>query len=109
MSNPMMQAMQQLQLMQQKMEEAQAALEHKTVTESGGGGLVAVTVNGHRRITKLEIKPEAITTEDKEMLEDLLIATINKAMDSATTMANEDIGQATNGLMPDIPGLDLPM
>lgn len=109
MSNPMMQAMQQLQLMQQKMAEAQAALEHKTITESGGGGLVTVTVNGHRRIIKLEIKPEAISTEDREMLEDLLIATINKAMDSATTMANDEIGRATNGLMPDIPGLDLPL
>jgi DNA-binding YbaB/EbfC family protein len=109
MSNPMMQAMQQLQMMQQKMAEAQAALEHKTVTETGGGGLVRVTVNGHRRILKLELSPEAMTGEDKEMVEDLLISTINKAMESAAEMANNDIGDATRGLMPDIPGLDLPI
>lgn len=109
MSNPMMQAMQQLQMMQQKMAEAQAALEHKTITETGGGGLVQVTVNGHRRITRLELSPEALSGEDKEMVEDLLISTINKAMEAASEMANNDIGDATRGLMPDIPGLDLPM
>jgi len=108
MSNPMMQAMQQLQLMQQKMAEAHAALEHKTITEVGGGGMVKVTVNGQRRLTKLELSPEALAGEDREMLEDLLIATINKAMESAATMANDEIGSATQGLMPNIPGLDMP-
>jgi DNA-binding YbaB/EbfC family protein len=109
MSNPMLQAMQQLQLMQQKMAEAQAALEHKTLTEEGGGGLVRVTVNGLGRLTKLDIKPEALTGEEKEVLEDLLISTINKAVENAKQMANDDIGEATRGLMPNIPGLDFPM
>jgi len=109
MSNPMMQAMQQLQLMQQKMAEAQAALEHKTVTESGGGDMVRVTVNGQRKIIRLELSPEALSGEDKEMVEDLLISTINKALDSAATMANDEIGNATRGLMPNIPGLDMPI
>ncbi len=109
MSNPMMQAMQQLQLMQQKMAEAQAALEHKSVTETGGGDMVRVTVNGQRRITRLELSPEALSVDDREMLEDLLISTINKAMESAAAMANTEIGDATRGLMPNIPGLDLPM
>jgi nucleoid-associated protein EbfC len=111
MSNPMMQAMQQLQLMQQKMAEAQAALEHKTITEEGGGGMVRVTANGLGRITKLEVSPEAIAAaaDDREMIEDLLIATINKTLDSSKQMANSDIGEATKGLMPNIPGLDLPL
>lgn len=108
MSNPMMQAMQQLQLMQQKMAEAQAALENKTITETGGGGMIKVTVNGQRKITALELNPEALSGEDKEMVEDLLIATINKALDAAATMANDEIGNATRGLMPNIPGLDMP-
>jgi DNA-binding YbaB/EbfC family protein len=111
MSNPMMEAMQQLQLMQQKMAEAQAALEHKFVTETGGGGMVRVTVDGLGHVTKLELSPEAVTAaaDDREMIEDLLIATVNKAIDSAKEMANNDLGEATRGLMPDIPGFDLPM
>jgi DNA-binding YbaB/EbfC family protein len=111
MSNPMMEAMQQLQLMQQKMAEAQAALENKFVTEEGGGGMVRVTADGLGRITRLELSPEAVSAagEDKEMVEDLLIATINKTIESAKVMANRDIGEATHGLMPNIPGLDLPL
>jgi DNA-binding YbaB/EbfC family protein len=109
MSNPMMQAMQQLQLMQQKMAEAQAALVDKSVTETGGGGMVTVTVNGLGVVTKLMIDPGLLVADEKEMLEDLLISTVNKAIESAKKMANDDIGEATRGLMPDIPGLDLPL
>ena len=111
MSNPMMQAMQQLQLMQQKMAEAQAALQQKSVTEEGGGGMVRVTADGLGRITGLVLSQEALASaaDDKEMLEDLLIATINKTVERAKEMANDDIGEATRGLMPDIPGLDLPL
>lgn len=111
MSNPMLEAMQQLQLMQEKMAAAQAALEHKSVTEVGGGGMVRVTADGLGRVTKLTLSPEALSAaaDDREMLEDLLIATINKTLESAKKMANDDIGEATRGLMPDIPGLELPM
>lgn len=111
MSNPMMQAMQQLQQMQQKMAEAQAALEHTLITEEGGGGMVRVTANGLGKLAKLELSDEAMAAagDDREMLEDLLIATINKTIDRAKEMANARIGEATRGLMPDIPGLDLPL
>ncbi|MEP7219038.1 MAG: YbaB/EbfC family nucleoid-associated protein, partial [Bacteroidota bacterium] len=109
MSNPMMQAMQQLQLMQEKMTEAQAALEQKRITRSGGDGLVQVTVSGLGKIIGITISPEAMTAEDKDTLEDLLITTINHAVDEAKEIANQDIGDATNGLMPNIPGLDLPL
>ncbi|MDB5033918.1 MAG: YbaB/EbfC family nucleoid-associated protein [Chlorobi bacterium] len=109
MSNPMMQAMQQLQLMQEKMAEAQAALEQKRITRSGGDGLVQVTVSGLGKIIGITISPEAMTAEDKDTLEDLLITTINHAVDEAKEIANQDIGDATNGLMPNIPGLDLPI
>ncbi len=107
MSNPMMQAMQQLQLMQQKMAEAQAALANKTITEEGGGGMVRVTANGLGTLTKLEIDPQLLSSDEKEMLEDLLITTVNKAVASAKEMSNNDIGEATRGLMPNIPGFDL--
>ena len=106
--NPMMQAMQQLQLMQQKMAETQAALGNRFVTEEVSGGLVRVTANGHGAITKLEIKPEAINAEEREMLEDLVITAVNKAIESAKAMAAHEMEQATGGMMPDIPGLNLP-
>ncbi|MBS1911306.1 MAG: YbaB/EbfC family nucleoid-associated protein [Bacteroidetes bacterium] len=109
MSNPMMQAMEQLQMMQQKMAEAQAALESKMIVQEGGGGMLSVTVNGLGRLMRLQLSPEALATDDREMLEDLLIATINRALEVAKETANEDIGAATRGLMPNIPGLDLPM
>jgi DNA-binding YbaB/EbfC family protein len=108
MSNQMMQAMQQIQLMQQKMAEAQAALADKSVVETGGDGMVEVTVNGLGVVTKIVIAPQLLEASDKEMLEDLLITTINRAIESAKKMANDEIGEATRGLMPNIPGFDLP-
>lgn len=108
MDNPMMQAMQQLQLMQEKMAEAQGQLESMSVSEVGGGGMIRVTVNGNGRITRVDITPEAYAGDDREMFEDLLIATINKTLDSAKAMAEQHVAKATEGLMPNIPGFDLP-
>lgn len=102
-----MQAMQQLQLMQEKMAEAQAALDTKTITHSAAGGMVTVTMNGHGRITKLAIAPDVIDPDDRETLEDLLISAINTASEQAKQMASDDVENATRGLMPNIPGLDL--
>lgn len=108
MENPMMQAMQQLQLMQEKMAEAQQQLESMSASEEGGGGVVRATANGHGRIIRLDITAEAYAADDREMFEDLLIATINKTLDSAKRMAEQHVAKATEGLMPNIPGFDLP-
>jgi DNA-binding YbaB/EbfC family protein len=98
--NDMMQAMQQLQAMQQKMAETQSALETKTVTEETGGGAVRATMTGMLRLTKLEIKPEAIDPADPAMLEDLVLTAVNKALESAKAMAERDMEAATAGMMP---------
>ena len=105
--NEMMQAMQQLQAMQQKMADAQAALENKTVTEETGGGIVRATMTGSQRLTKLEIKPEAIDASDTAMLEDLVITAVNKAIEASKAMAARDMEDATRGMMPNIPGLGI--
>ena len=105
--NEMMQAMAQLQQMQQKMAETQAALENKTVTEETGGGVVRATMTGSQRLTKLEIRPEAVDTADMSMLEDLVITAVNKAIESSKEMAARDMEEATKGMMPNIPGLGL--
>lgn len=110
--NPMMQAMQQLQMLQQKMAEAQAKIATMSVTEETGGGAVKVTANGPGQITKIEITPEAIDPEDRETLEDLILTAVNKALASSKKMAEDEVKSATAGLMPDIPGfpgMNLPM
>ena len=61
-----------------------------------------------RDYSKVEIKPEAIDPDDREGLEDLLITAINKALDAAQEMAGKEMEAATSGMMPNIPGLNLP-
>ena len=62
-----------------------------TVTAEAGGGLVKVTANGEQRIVKIELDPEIVTQEDMEMLHDLIIAGVNKALGEAAEAGQREL------------------
>lgn len=90
--------------MQQKMSEAQQALESVTVEAEAGGGMVKVTANGAQRILAVKIEPTVVNPDDMEMLEDLIIAGVNKALDEAARVAREEMQKTAGSFLP--PGFD---
>ncbi len=99
--------MKQVQKMQEKMAQVQQELEQKTVTAESGGGMVKVTANGKQALVKIQIDKEVVNPADIEMLEDLVLAAANKALEDAGKMAQEEMSKATSGMMPNIPGLNM--
>ena len=95
----------QAQEMQSRMAKIQEELAQKTVDGSAGGGMVRVTVNGQLAPTAIKIDPTVINSEEKEMLEDLIMAAINDGMRKARDMASAEMSKITGGLK--IPGLSL--
>ncbi len=93
----------QLQAMQQQMMEAQEALGDKTVEVSAGGGAITVVMTGHQKLQSITIDPEVVDPEDVEMLQDLILAAINEAVEASQNLAADELGSITGGL--NIPGL----
>ena len=106
--NQMQGMLKQVQQMQEKMQQVQEELEQKTLIEEAGGGMIKVTINGKLQLTKVQIEKEVINPDDSEMLEDLVVAAVNKAIESAQKMSQEEMNKATSGIMPKIPGLNIP-
>jgi nucleoid-associated protein EbfC len=100
--------MKQIQKMQEKMAKVQQELETKTVLGESGGGMVKVTVTGKERLVKIQIEKEVVNPEDIEMLEDLILAATNKGLEEAARMAQEEMSKATSGMIPNIPGMNIP-
>jgi len=92
-----------LQDLQQQMVDAQEALGDETVEVSVGGGVLTVEMTGHQKLTKVEIDPDVVDPEDVELLQDLIVAAINEAVDKSQQLASERLEGLTGGLS--IPGL----
>jgi DNA-binding YbaB/EbfC family protein len=90
---------------QKKMAETQEHLAGKSVTAEAGGGMVKVTANGQQRITAISVEKEVVDPEDIELLEDLIIAGVNKALDEAAALAKDELARAAGTFLP--PGMDL--
>ena len=88
----------QLQKLQEQLEQAQAQLAEETVSGSAGGGAVKVTVTGDQRCKGIEIDPELLKDADVEMLQDLLLAAFNNAIDASRDLASERLGPLAGGL-----------
>ena len=99
------QLMQQAQKMQENMQRAQEELASLEVTGNAGGGMVSVTITGRMECRKVRIDPGVMG--DPEMVEDLVAAAFNDAVNKANAASQEKMGAATAG-MPIPPGMKLP-
>jgi len=93
----------QAQEMQSRIAKIQEELGQKAVDGSAGGGMVRVTVNGQFNLTAVKIEPTVINSEEKEMLEDLILAAVNDGMRKARDMVSTEMSKITGGFK--IPGL----
>lgn len=103
----MMKMMGKMKEVQAKVKEAQENLVHIKVTGESGGGMVKATVNGKKEVISIDIDQDLVKPDDKEMLQDLVVAAVNKALQEVEVLAKEELKKSTEGMLPNIPGLDL--
>ena len=92
--------MKQAQEMQNRL---QGELETLEVEAAVGGGMVAVTMNGHKQLLKVKIERDVLDPDDPEMLQDLVLAAVNDGLRKSQEMAQQKMASLTGGLK--IPGL----
>ena len=93
----------QIQKLQQDMMKAQEQLGNETVEVSAGGGAISIVISGQQRVKSITLQPEVVDPNDIEMLQDLLVAAVNEAIERSQTYAAEKLQGLTGGL--NIPGL----
>ena len=99
----MMSMMKQAQKLQAKMMEMQSELGNRTVSAQAGGGMVEAVVNGRQELVSLRIDPEVVVPDDVEMLQDLILAAVNEALNRSREMMAQEMSKLTGGMQ--IPGL----
>ena len=98
--------MKQAQAMQQKLQDAQAELDNLEVEGASGGGVVTVKVTGKGQLKAINIDPSLLVADEKEILEDLIVAAMNDARGKADQVAQQRMAELTKGL-PLPPGLKM--
>jgi DNA-binding YbaB/EbfC family protein len=93
--------------MQEKMKEAQESLAEIIVEGESGAGMVKAKVNGKKELISIDIDSALLKEEDKEMVQDLIVAATNKALTEADIQSKEKLKESTEGMMPNIPGFDM--
>jgi len=97
---------QQIMKLQEQMLQTQEALGEQTVSATAGGGVVEVVMTGHQRVQSVTIDPEVVDPEDVEMLQDLIVAAVNEAIERSQGLAAQQMGALTGGLgLGDLGGL----
>ncbi len=105
--NNMSQIMKQAKAMQEKMAEMQKKIEETEIEGSSGGGVVKIVMNGKHEVKNLFIDPSIVNSDEKEVLEDLIIAALNDVNKKIAENTNDQLGSISGGMgLP--PGLKLP-
>ena len=105
--NNMSQIMKQAKAMQEKMAEMQKKIEETEIEGSSGGGAVKIVMNGKHEVKNLFIDPSIVNSDEKEVLEDLIIAALNDVNKKIAENTNDQLGLISGGMgLP--PGLKLP-
>jgi DNA-binding YbaB/EbfC family protein len=95
--------MKQAQKLQAKMLKMQEELANQTVEATAGGGMIKATANGRQQIVSITIEKEVVDPEDIEMLQDLVLAAVNDALNKSQEMVSQEMGKLTGGM--NLPGL----
>ena len=90
--------MKQMQKMQRNMAKLQEELAETPVVGTAGGGIVKVTVNGASQMLSIELADEVVDPDDIEMLQDLIVAATNDAMNNAAKLSEVRMGALTKGM-----------
>ena len=95
--------MRQAQQLQARMLKAQEELGNELVEATVGGGAVTVVMNGHQVMQSIKIQPEAIDPDDPALMEDMVLAAVNDALEQSRSLAAERMGALTGGFK--LPGM----
>jgi len=103
----MMKMMGKVKEVQERLKSAQESLAGIRASGESGAGMVKAVMNGKKQLVALDIDLSILKPDDKILVQDLVVAAVNKAADEADVLAKEHLRKSTEGLMPNIPGLDI--
>jgi len=89
--------------MQEKLQQIQEEMAHRTIEAQSGGGMVSCVVNGKQELLSLKISDEVWEERDKELVEDLIVAAVNEGLNKSREMMQEEMSKIAG-----IPGLQMP-